>query len=61
MNCQREREAWPAVGYTAGNFRAGNDAEFLKKGVSACVPFIGFQRSLNAIAIIDECSDKTEL
>lgn len=47
-------------GHAAGNFRVGNDAGFLKKVVSACVPFIGFPRSLNAIAIIDECSNKTE-
>jgi len=41
-------------GHVAGNLRMGNDRSFLIKVVTQCIPFMGFPRSLNAIAIINE-------
>lgn len=38
--------------HAAANMRIGNDKEFLIKVVSQCLPFIGYPRSLNAIACI---------
>ncbi len=40
--------------HTAGNVNAGNSREFLIQVVSNNVPFIGYPRSLNAMAIVDE-------
>jgi len=37
-----------------GNINVGNDKEFLIKVVSQCLPYIGYPRSLNAIACINE-------
>ena len=39
--------------HAAGNMRVGNDKEFLLKVVSQCLPYIGYPRSLNAIACIN--------
>lgn len=47
-------------GHTNGNLRMGNDREFLIKVVENCVPFMGYPRSLNAIAIINEVADQYE-
>lgn len=47
-------------GHTAGNFRVGNDKEKLYSIVEQCMPYIGYPRSLNAMNIIDEVSDKVE-
>ena len=41
-------------GHTAANVQCGNDREFLIAVVSNNVPFIGYPRSLNAIAVVDE-------
>lgn len=41
-------------GHTAGNVHCGNAREFLIQVVSNNVPFIGYPRSLNALAIIEE-------
>lgn len=40
--------------HAAGNMNLGNDKEFLVKVVSQCLPYIGYPRSLNAIACIDK-------
>ncbi len=40
--------------HTSGNVHCGNDREFLIKVVSNNVPFIGYPRSLNAMAIVEE-------
>lgn len=47
-------------GHTNGNLRMGNDREFLTKVVLNCVPFMGYPRSLNAIAVINEVADQYE-
>lgn len=47
-------------GHTNGNIRMGNDREFLTKVVENCIPFMGYPRSLNAIAIINEVADQME-
>ncbi len=40
--------------HTAGNVQCGNDREFLIKVVSNNVPFIGYPRTLNAMAVVEE-------
>lgn len=47
-------------GHTAGNFGAGNNKEKLYSVVEQCMPYIGYPRSLNALNIIDEVSNKME-
>lgn len=47
-------------GHTAGNFGVGNDKEKLYSVVEQCMPYIGYPRSLNAMNIIDEVSEKME-
>jgi 4-carboxymuconolactone decarboxylase len=44
--------------HTAGNVQCGNDRAFLIKVVSNNVPFIGYPRSLNAMAVVDEVTSK---
>ncbi len=44
--------------HTAGNVQCGNDRAFLIKVVSNNVPFIGYPRSLNAMAVVDEVAGK---
>jgi 4-carboxymuconolactone decarboxylase len=44
--------------HTAGNVQCGNDREFLIKVVSNNVPFIGYPRSLNAMAVVDKVAGK---
>ncbi|MDK2979009.1 MAG: 4-carboxymuconolactone decarboxylase [Bacteroidales bacterium] len=38
-----------------GNFRLGNDSNFLIRVISQCLPYIGYPRSLNAIACVNNC------
>ena len=40
--------------HIAGNMNLGNDPGFLVKVVSQCLPYIGYPRSLNALACIRE-------
>ena len=47
-------------GHTAANVQCGNDREFLIKVVSNNVPFIGYPRSLNAMAVVDEVTAPKE-
>lgn len=42
--------------HAAGNLNLGNDREFLIEVVSQCVPYIGYPRSLNALACIDKAA-----
>lgn len=44
--------------HAAANMRIGNDKAFLIKIVSQCLPFIGYPRSLNAIACINKAAGK---
>lgn len=41
-------------GHTNGNLHCGNDRAFLVKVVSTMCPFIGYPRTLNALAIVEE-------
>ena len=47
-------------GHTAANVQAGNDREFLIQVVSNNVPFIGYPRSLNAMAVVEEVTGREE-
>lgn len=40
------------IAHAKGNMNVGNDKDFLLKIVSQCLPYIGYPRSLNAIACI---------
>lgn len=42
--------------HAAANMRIGNDREFLVCVVSQCLPYVGYPRSLNAIACINEAA-----
>ena len=46
--------------HATANVKCGNDREFLIKVVSNNVPFIGYPRSLNAMAAVEEVTGKTE-
>ena len=43
--------------HTQGNLSVGNDKEKLVSAVTVMLPYIGFPRSLNALAIINEICD----
>lgn len=45
-------------GHVAGNLSVGNDEETLIAALTVIMPFIGFPRTLNALAIINEITDK---
>ncbi len=47
-------------GHTAANVQAGNSREFLIQVVSNNVPFIGYPRSLNAMAVVEEVTGNKE-
>lgn len=44
--------------HAKGNMNLGNDREFLIRVVSGCLPYIGYPRSLNAIACIDKAVEE---
>lgn len=44
--------------HAAANLRVGNDFDFLVKVVSQCLPFIGYPRSLNALACVEKASGR---
>ena len=43
--------------HAVGNMNLGNDKEFLVRVVSQCLPYIGYPRSLNAIACINKAAE----
>lgn len=45
------------IAHAKGNMNLGNDKEFLMKVVSQCLPYIGYPRSLNAIACINKAAE----
>ncbi|WP_080800571.1 carboxymuconolactone decarboxylase family protein [Arabiibacter massiliensis] len=45
------------VSHAQANMRLGNDRAFLIKVVSQCLPYVGYPRSLNALACIDEACE----
>lgn len=46
--------------HAGGNMNLGNDKAFLIKVVSQCLPYIGYPRSLNAIACINKAAEGRE-
>ena len=42
-----------ATGHAAGNLSVGNSKDTLIEAVTQCIPYIGYPRTLNAIAIIN--------
>ena len=44
------------LAHAKANFNVGNPKEFLIKIVSACVPFIGYPRTLNALRVITQAA-----
>lgn len=47
-------------GHTNANVQCGNDRDFLIAVVSNNVPFIGYPRTLNAMAVVEEITGKKE-
>lgn len=45
------------IAHAKGNMNMGNNKEFLMKVVSQCLPYIGYPRSLNAIACINKAAE----
>jgi len=43
--------------HAKGNMNLGNDKDFLIKVVSQCLPYIGYPRSLNAIACVNKAAE----
>ena len=43
--------------HAKGNINLGNDAAFLTRVVSQCLPYIGYPRSLNAVACIQKAAE----
>ncbi len=44
-------------GHTQGNLNVGNDKEKLVSAITVILPYIGFPRTLNALAIVNEICD----
>lgn len=45
------------IAHAKGNINLGNTKEFLIKVVSQCLPYIGYPRSLNAIACVNKAAE----
>lgn len=43
--------------HAKGNMKVGNNKEFLMKVISQCLPYIGYPRSLNAIACVNKAAE----
>lgn len=48
------------IGHAKGNFNMGNDEDFMIRVVDQCVPYIGYPRSLNAIAAIKKAAEEVK-
>ena len=48
------------IAHAGGNMNLGNDRDFLVRVVSQCLPYIGYPRSLNAIACINKAAESRE-
>ena len=46
--------------HAAGNMGVGNDKAFLIRVVSQCLPYIGYPRSLNALACVNKAAEQSE-
>ncbi|KMW16929.1 carboxymuconolactone decarboxylase family protein [Enterocloster citroniae] len=42
------------ISHAAANIRLGNTKEYLMKVISQCLPYIGYPRSLNAVACVEK-------
>ena len=45
------------TGHAKGNMNLGNDKDFLLRVISQCLPYIGYPRSLNAIACVNKAAE----
>ena len=43
--------------HAAGNMKVGNDKAFLIRVISQCLPYIGYPRSLNALACVNKAAE----
>ena len=43
--------------HAKGNMNLGNDEEFLIRVISQCLPYIGYPRSLNAVACVNKAAE----
>lgn len=46
--------------HAAGNMKVGNDKAFLIRVISQCLPYIGYPRSLNALACVNKAAEQEE-
>ena len=46
------------IAHAKGNMNVGNDKDFLIRVVSGCLPYIGYPRSLNAIACVGKAVEQ---
>ena len=46
--------------HAAGNMRLGNDRDFLVRVISQCLPYIGYPRSLNALACVEKAAKEQQ-
>ena len=46
------------IAHAKGNINVGNDTDFLIRVVSGCLPYIGYPRSLNAIACVGKAVEQ---
>ena len=46
------------IAHSKANMNIGNDKDFLVKVVSQCLPYMGYPRSLNAIACINKATEE---
>lgn len=46
------------IAHAKGNMNMGNDKDFLIRVVSQCLPYIGYPRSLNAIACVNKAAEQ---
>lgn len=53
--CERQ-----LISHAKGNMRVGNDKHFLISLISQCLPYIGYPRSLNAVACVMEATKGKE-
>ena len=53
---------WLAIlaAHAAGNMNIGNDRALLTRVVSQCLPYIGYPRSLNALACIQRAAEQKQ-
>lgn len=45
------------TGHAKGNMNLGNDKDFLLRVITQCLPYIGYPRSLNAIACVNKAAE----